>query len=184
MYRIILAAAGGVGCHIKHFAFRRVCHTLRHRSISRNHRIRSVHHIASGINMVMAHQHYVDSQLRKYRSELRPPLDNIIVRLVAGRAVDRMMESYHRPVRIGTIFFQNFFHKLPVLRRTHIVGVERHKEHIVIRIPVVSSEFSGLLCHSQTADIRHLEMLAVGTASRVMISHVYRCWQGQQLLRA
>ena len=134
--------------------------------------------------MVMAHQHHIDSQLRKYRREFRPPLDNIIVRLVAGRAVDRMMECYHRPVRIGSVLVKHLLHERSVLRRTHIVGIERHKEHIVIRIPVVSSEFSGLLSHSQTADIRHLEMLAVGAASRVMISYIYCCRQRQQFLRA
>ncbi len=97
---IILTAAGRVGSNINNTG--RICDFTDWLSVFicgfLHHRFQAIHHVASGIYMVMSHEHCIDTKLFKYRCQCASPGKNIVIYRMAGCTVNRMMEYNEFPV--------------------------------------------------------------------------------------
>ena len=124
--------------------------------------------------MIMAHQDNINTQLIKYRRKFFSSLKNVIVLCMTCCRVNRMMENNCFPCHIR-ICRNSLFHKRSVLCRIHVIGVNIHKQRIVIYEPVVCSGFCFAVFRTL---IRQIEVFIICRASAVMISDC--CYTGKR----
>ena len=178
LYLIIFAAGSGVRSNIQDII--RIGNAV-HLSVvvlgRIGDRVQAVHHVRPHIHMVMPLKHHINVQLVEYRYQLLTALEDIILSCMVGHRVYRVVHGNDLPCRI-LVFRNGIFHKRLVLRRTHVVDIEHHKQGVAIAEPVVAAGVRLAVL----ALVRYVKMLVIGVAGGVVVAHYRGHRQPQQFI--
>ena len=115
--------------------------------------------------MVVTLKYNIDVQLVKNGDQCFAAVGTVII-VMAGYCVDGMVEGNDLPIHIG-VGCDGSLHKCLVLSRRQVIGVEYHKQRIVVNEPVVTAGRGGAVLRRF---IGNVEVLAVGIRTGVVVS--------------
>ena len=137
---VVLAAGGGGGGEVEHLAVLRDEHIAGLCSALRDHRIKAVHQVGAGVDVIVAAQDQVHAGFGQLRRELLAQAHHVGVGVVGALGERGLVDAHHHPVRVGAVVRDCVVDKLRVgldVCCARAVAVEADEQDVVVVKEVV-----------------------------------------------